>query len=73
MQKIKELHSAVSHVMLLELDKWDVLVCWAIVVLQGYVVKSDLIWESLNNNNKSISLVLVNAGCMRKLPCSSFT
>lgn len=32
MQKIKELHSAVSHVMLLELDKWDVLVCWAMLL-----------------------------------------
>lgn len=32
MQKIKELHSAVSHVMLLGIDEWDVLVYWAMLL-----------------------------------------
>ena len=47
MQKIKELHSAVSHVMLLV---WTRLsgTCGVLghVFLQGCMVQSDLIWES---------------------------
>ena len=47
MQKIKELHSAVSHVMLLV---WTRLsgTCGVLghVFLQGYMVQRDLIWES---------------------------
>jgi hypothetical protein len=76
MQKIKELHSAVSHVMLLvKLDKWDMLVCWA-VLFSRICGKSDLIWESpdYKNNNKResvwfLQMLTIEGG----LPCFSFT